>query len=166
MLDVGDAAIDVADDGRAVERRPDERVHLAGRVDVAHPVVAVGVDAEAGEDVDEDPRVVPGVGRVAVGDLVGDVRERAAHLGRDRIGRQERLRIHRVEVVDAVEERRLDPVRAERADDGVEDDRPTKAADVDGPGRGLRVVDDLRAPVADLRREFVRPVHGGPPRLS
>ena len=81
------------------------------------------MDAEAREDVDEDPRVVPGVGRVAVGDLVGDVGERSAHLGRDGVGRQEGLRVHRVEVVDAVQERRLDPVRAQRADDRVEDDR-------------------------------------------
>ena len=31
-----------------------------------------------------------------------------AHLVVDRVGRQERLGVHRVEVVDAVEERRLD----------------------------------------------------------
>ena len=61
MLDVRDAAVDLADERGLVERRPDERVHVAGRVDVAHPVVAVRVDAEAGERVDEDLGVVAGV---------------------------------------------------------------------------------------------------------
>ena len=52
--------------------------------------------------------VVAGVRGVAVAGLVGDVGERPAHLALDRVGRQERLGVHRVEVVDAVEERRLD----------------------------------------------------------
>ena len=89
--------------------------------------------------------VVARVRRVAVAGLVGHVGQRTAHLAVDRVGRQERLGVHRVEVVDAVEERRLDAVRAQRAGDRVEDDRPAQAADVDGPGRRLRVVDDLGA---------------------
>ena len=52
---------------------------------------------------------------MAVAGLVGDVGERAAHLALDRVGRQERLGVHRVEVVDAVEERRLDARCARRA---------------------------------------------------
>ena len=106
-LDVRDPAVDVADDLGAVERGADERVHLPGRVDVAHPVVEVGVDAEAGEDVDERLGVVAGIGRVAVADLVRDVGERATHLALDGVGRQERLGVHRVHVVDAVPQRRL-----------------------------------------------------------
>ena len=81
----------------------------------------------------------------------------------DRVGRQQRLGVHRVEVVDAVEERRLDAVRAQRAGDRVEDDRPAQAPDVDRPGRRLGVVDDLRAGVTDPQREFVGPIHRAPP---
>ena len=69
------------------------------------------MDAEAGEDVDEDLGVVAGVRRVAVGGLVRDVGQRPAHLVLDRVGRQEGLGVHRVHVVDAVEERRLEPAR-------------------------------------------------------
>ena len=157
VLDVGDPAVDVADDGGALERRADERVHLPGRVDVAHPVVAVRVDAEAGEGVDEDAREVAGVARVAVARRVRDVGEGAAHLALDRVGAQERLGVHGVEVVDAVEQRRLEAARAERPGDHVEDDGAAQAADVDGAARGLRVVDDLRP--ADGRRQLISPVH-------
>ena len=161
VLDVGHAAVDVAHDGGPVEGGPDERVHLPGRVDVAHPVVAVGVDAEPGEHVDERLGVVAGVRRVAVAGLVRDVGQRRAHVAVDRIGRQQRLGVHRVDVVDAVEERRLEAAGAQGAGDDVEDDRPAEAADVDGAGRGLGVVDDLRA--FDARGEFVRPVHARAP---
>ena len=160
VLDVRDAAVDLAHEGRLVQRGPDERVQVAGRVDVAHPVVAVGVDAEPRERVDERLGVVPGVGGVAVADLVRDVGQRTAHLGLDRVRCQERLGVHRVEVIDAVEQRRLDAVRAQRPGDRVEDDRPAQAADVDRPRRRLGVVDDLRTGVADPLREFVRPIHG------
>ena len=163
MLDVRDAAIDVAD-----ERRPDRApvrmygIHRAGRVDVAHPVVAVRVDAESGERLDEHAGEMAGVALVAVAGGIGHVGERAAHLAIDRVGRQERLGVHRVEIVDAVQERRLVAVGTQRADDDVEDDGAAQAADVDGAGRRLRVVDDLRA--ADPGREFVSPVHRGSPR--
>ena len=53
-------------------------------------------------------RVVAGVGRVAVAGLVRDVGQRPAHLALDGVGRQEGLGVHRVEVVDAVEERGLE----------------------------------------------------------
>ena len=106
-------------------------------------------------------RVVARVRGVAVAGLVGDVGQRPAHLALDRVGRQERLGVHRVEVVDAVQQRRLDAVGAQRAGDDVEDDRPAQAPDVDRPRWRLRVVDDLRA--ADPGREFVRPVHADLP---
>ena len=142
---------------RPVEGGADVRVHLPGRVDVAHPVVAVGLDAEAREGVDEDPREVSGVRGVAIAGRVGHVGERTAHLALDRIRRQQRLRVHRVQVVDAVQELRLEAAGAQRPGDHVEDDRPAEAADVDGPGRRLRVVDDLRS--LDTRRQLVSPVH-------
>ena len=132
MLDVGDPAVDVADHGRPVERGPDVRIHRPGRVDLAHPVVAIRVDAEARERVDEDPGEMARVAGVAVAGRIGDVRQRPAHLALDRVRRQERLGVHRVEVVDAVQERRLDAGSAQRPGDGVEDDRTTQAADVDG----------------------------------
>ena len=118
------------------------------------------MDAETRERVDEGLRVVPRIGSVAVAGLVGDVRERTAHLALDRVGRQERLGVHRVEVVDPVEQRRLDAVGPEGARDGVEDDRAAQAADMDGARRRLRVVDDLRARVTDPLSELVGPVHG------
>jgi hypothetical protein len=117
------------------------------------------MDAETGERVDEGLGVVARVRRMAVLDLVGDVRERPPHFVIDRVRRQERLGIHRVEVIDPVEQRRLDAVRAQRTRDRIEDDRAAQAADVDGPGRGFRVVDDLRARVTDPLCQLVRPVH-------
>ena len=66
------------------------------------------MDAEPGEDVDEHAGEVARVARVAVAGRVGHVRQRAAHLALDGVGRQERLGVHRVHVVDAVEQRRLD----------------------------------------------------------
>ena len=94
---------------------------------------------------------------MAVVDLVGNARERAAHLALDGVGRQQRLRIHGIHVVDAVQVRRDDAVGPQCADDDIEDDRPAQAADVDGPGRRLRVVDDLGT--ADGRRQLVGPIH-------
>ena len=158
MLDVGDPPVDVADDRGLVERGPDERVHLAGRVDVAHPVVAIRTDAQPGEDVDEDLGVVASVRGVAVRLLVRDVGERPAHRAVDGVGRQERLGVHRVHVVDAVEIGRLEAASAHRPHDDVEENGATKAADVDGPRGGLRVVDDLRA--GDAGRKLIGPVHG------
>ena len=65
----------------------------------------------------------------------GHVGQRAAHLALDRVGREQRLGVHRVHVVDAVEQRRLEAAGAEGARDDVEDDGAAEAADVDGPGR-------------------------------
>ncbi len=115
------------------------------------------MDAEAGEDVDEDLSVVARVGRVAVARLVGDLRERAAHLALDRIRGQQRLRVHGVHVVHAVQEGRRDAAFAQRPRDDVEDDGAAEAADVDRPRGRLGVVDDLR-PV-NRGGKLVGPVH-------
>ena len=101
---------------------------------------------------------MPGIGRVPVGLLVRDSRERDTHVAVDGVGRQEGLGVHGIHVVDAVEVAGLGAVRPERPNDDVEDDGPPKAAHVDGPGRRLRIVDDLRSAVR--RRKFIRPVHG------
>ena len=145
VLDVGDPAVDVADERGLVEGGPDERVELARRVDVAHPVVAIRDDAEPGECLDEDAREVPGIALVAVARGIRDVGQRTAHLAIDGVRGQERLGVHRVEVVDAVQQGRLDALGPQRPDDRVEDDRPAQAPDMDRAGRRLRVVDDLGA---------------------
>ena len=162
MLDVRDTAVDVADDLGPIEGGSDVAVHVAGRVDVAHPVVALGHDPEAAERLDEDAREVPGIARVAVAGRVRNVGQRAAHLAVDRVVGQERLGVHRVEVVDAVEQAGFDAAGAKGTPDGVEDDRPAKRADMDGTRRRLAVVDDLRS--ADAGGELVGPVHVLPPR--
>jgi hypothetical protein len=59
------------------------------------------------------------------------MRQRPTHLAVDGVWRQKRLCVHRVEVVDAVEVRRVEAVRAERAGDRVDDHRAAQAADVD-----------------------------------
>ena len=123
VLDVRDAPVDLADQRGPIEGRPDEAVHLPRRVDVAHPVVTVGSDPEAVEEVDEDLGVVPGVRRVAVVDLVRDVGQRRPHVALDGIGRQQRLGVHRIHVVDAVQVGRLDAAGAEGPGDDVQDDR-------------------------------------------
>ena len=79
---------------------------------------------------------MPGVARMAITGRVGHVGERPAHLAIDRVGRQERLGVHRVHVVDAVQQRRLVAVGAQGTSDDVEDDRATEAAHVDRP-RGV-----------------------------
>jgi hypothetical protein len=155
MLHVRHAAIEVSHHMRPIERGPDVAIHRPGRVDVTHPVVAIRLHPEIREQVDEHLRVVSGVRGVPVPDLVGDVGERHAHRALDGVRRQERLGVHRVEVVDAVQQGRGMAGRAQRAGDDVEDDRPAEAPDVDRARWGLRVIDDLRS--GDPRRELVRP---------
>ena len=102
MSDVRHADVDLADRRGGVERGADVSVHGAGPVDLAHPVVGVGPDAEAVEGVDEDLREVARVRRVAVAGRIRDVRKRHAHGALDGVRRQERLGVHRIEVVDPV----------------------------------------------------------------
>ena len=101
--------------------------------------------------------VVTGIGGVAVAGLVRDGRQGRAHVAIHRVGRQERLRIHRIHVVDPVDQGRGDAVGTQRSHDHVEDDGPAEAPDVDGARRGLAVVDDLGA--GHPRRQLIRPVH-------
>ena len=70
---------------------------------------------EPGERVDEGLGEVAGVRGVAVAGLVRDVGQRTAHLVLDGVRREERLGVHRVEVVDAVEEAWSAMPRARRA---------------------------------------------------
>ena len=86
------------------------------------------------------------------------LRERAAHLAVNGVRGQQRLGVHRIQVVHAVQQGRLDTVGAQRAGDDVEDDGAAQAADVHRPGRRLRIVDDLGPD--RLLRKLVSPVHG------
>ena len=156
MLDLGHALVDRAHSFGPIERNPDVRIDLARRIQLAHPVVAVGPDAEAGKRVDEGLGVVARVRGVAVAGLVGDMGQRPAHLVLDRVGGQERLGVHRIKVVDPVQQGGGGPAGAQRPGDHVEDHRPAQAADVDG-ARGA-VVDDLRPD--DRGGQLVRPIHG------
>jgi hypothetical protein len=140
-----------------VQGAADVRVHAAGAVDLAHPVVGVGPDAKAVEGVDEDAGEMPGIRGVAVAGRVRHVRERHAHRALDCIGGQQSLGVHRVEVVDAIAQLDLATGIAERAGNRVDHDRPAEAADVDRARRCLRVVDDLAAP--GRRRDLVSPEH-------
>ena len=62
----------------------------------------------------------------------GHVGQRHAHVLLDRVGRQQRLRIHRVEVLDAVAELDLRAVLGDGAADGVVQHDAAQAADMNG----------------------------------
>ena len=62
------------------------------------------------------------------------------------------------EVVDAIEVGGLHAGGADGAHEDVVDDRSTQAADVDGAGGGLRVVEDLGS--GESGRQLVGPEHG------
>jgi len=156
--DVRHSPVDLADERGAIEGEADERVDRTGRVDVAHPVVTIRVDAETRERVNELAGEMSRVARMAVASRIRDVRQRAAHLAIDCVRGQQRLGIHGIHVVDAVEQRRLDSIGPEGAGDHVEDHRSAQAADVHRPGRRLRIVDDLGSD--SLPRELVSPIHG------
>jgi hypothetical protein len=149
--------IDLADRGGRVEGGADVSVHGARAIDLAHPVIGIGADAEPVEGLDEDAGEVPRVRGVTVARGIGNVCQRHAHRALDGVGGEQRLGVHRIEVVDAVAQLDLHARVAERAGDGVDHHRPAQAADVDGPRRGLRVVDDLAA--GGRRCELVSPEH-------
>ena len=113
---------------------------------------------KAREHIDEDAGEMARIARMAVAGRIGHVRQRAAHLALDGVRGEQRLGVHRVEVIHAVQQGRPDAVGAQRSRNDVEDDGSAQAADVDGPGRGLGVVDDLRPD--RLLRKLVSPVHG------
>ena len=98
-----------------------------------------------------------GVRGVAVVRRVRDMRERHAKGAFHRVTTQHGLSVHGIEVVDPVQDRRLQATIAERAGDDVEGHRAAQRTDVDGAGGCLAVADDLRA--RDARRELVSPVH-------
>ena len=60
------------------------------------------------------------------------MRERYAHVLLDRVGREQRLRVHRIEVFDPVAELDLGPVLGDGATDRVVQHDTAQAADVNG----------------------------------
>ena len=56
------------------------------------------------EGVDEDAGEMPGIARVAIPDRVWHMGERPAHFAFDGVGGQERLGIHRIHVIDPVQQ--------------------------------------------------------------
>ena len=147
MVDGGDRAVDVEDHVGVVERLGDVRIHGARRVLLAHPV-QLRMDAEVGERLQEERREVARVVRVRAAVRRRHVRERHAHVLLHRVGSQQRLRVHRVEVLDAVAELDLVAVLGDGATDRIVEHDAAQAAHVDRARRRLGVVDDL--PAADL----------------
>ncbi len=128
-----DPPVDVDHERGTLQGQPQVWVDRAGGVQIAHPV-QLGMDAESVERGEvrahEGPRVVRSGGRL-VGRR-GHTHEWRAHVAVDRVARQQRLVVHRVHVVDAVEESRVDTTLAQRPPDRVVDDRAAQAADMDG----------------------------------
>ena len=160
-LHIADAHVQIANHLRLIKRRTDKRIELPGWVDLGEPV-ELGANAEARkgweeERADEVSRVVFG----ATPFRSRYVCEWHAHVPLHRVGGQERLRIHRIHIFDAVAELHGDAAVAQGTSNGVVHDRPTKAANVHRPRWGLRVVDNLGP--GDTCGEFVCPIHAGNP---
>ena len=84
-----------------------------------------------------------------------------AHVTLHRVGGEERLRIHRIHIFNAVAELHGDAAVAQGTRNGVVHDRSAEAANVHRPRWGLRVVDDLGP--GDACGEFICPIHAGNP---
>ena len=128
MVDVRDALVDRADRLGVAQDKIDLFVERPRPVQVAHPV-ELRCDPEAGEERDETSRVVirevrPD-GRIRARDHV----ERFSHVLGHPGPFLHRLRVHRVVVVDRVDESDVERVRLERAEERVTDDRSTKTGD-------------------------------------
>ena len=110
-LHLADPEVHVADRLGAVEGAPDEGIHRAVAVQLAHPV-DLRPDAEPREGAHEE--LAHEVARVGCGRAPGwsrNVRQRHAHVAFHRIGREQGLGVHGVEVVDPVEEAARAPSR-------------------------------------------------------
>ena len=154
-----DPAVDLANPIGSVQRELDVRIHPARGVELADPVELRG-DTERLEGPEEDlPYEVPGVVGRAATFRRGHAGKWRTHVAVDGIGCELGLGVHRVHVVDAVEERRGHTRCLQRAMDGVVEYDPTQRSDMDRPRRGFGIVDDLRS--ADGSGEFVGPIHGG-----
>ena len=160
-LHVADAHIEIANHLRLVEGGANKWIELPGWVDLREPV-ELGANAEARKRREEEcPHKVPRVVFSAAPLRCGNVCERNAHVALHRVGGEERLRIHRIHIFNAVAELHGDAAVAQGTSNGVVHNRPTKAANVHRPRWGLRVVDNLGP--GDACGEFICPIHAGNP---
>ena len=160
-LHVADAHIEVTNHLRLVEGGANKWIELPGWVDLGEPV-ELGANAEARkgweeERADKVSRVVFGAAPLGC----RNVCKWDAHVALHRVGGQERLRIHRIHVFDAIAELHGDAAVAQGTCDGVVHDRSAEATNVHRPRWGLGVVDDLGP--GDACGEFICPIHAGNP---
>ena len=142
-LDVTDAQVDGSHSIGSIQRELDIGIHPAGRVQLADPV-ELGLDTERLERAEEDlAHEMAGVVGRAAAFRGRDAAQRCAHVALDGVGGQQRLRVHGVHVVHAVEKGGIDAGLPQRPIDRIVEDDPSQAADVDRARRRLRIVDDL-----------------------
>jgi hypothetical protein len=123
-------AVDVEDHVRVVEGASHVRVHRARRVLLAHPV-QLGVNAEVGEGLQEERREMARVVWMGTALRGRDVSQRDAHVLLDGIGRQQRLGVHRVEILYPVAELYLAAMPGDRPANGVMEHDAAQAAHMD-----------------------------------
>ena len=90
------------------------------------------MDAQVGERLEEERREMAGIVGMRRTLRRGDVGKRDAHVLLDRIGRQQRLRVHGVEILNAVAELDLRAMLRDRAPDRVVQHDAAQAAHVNG----------------------------------
>ena len=160
-LHIADTHVEIANHLRLIEGGANEWIELPGGVDLREPV-ELGANAEARKGWEEErphkvTRVVFGAAPLGC----GDVREWHAHVALHCVGGEERLRIHRIHVFDAVAELHGDAAVAQGAGNSVMHDWSAEGANVHRARWGLGVVDDLGP--GDACGEFICPIHAGNP---
>ena len=130
---MADAHVDRPHQIGSVEGELYVRIHSAGVVQLGDPV-ELGPDAEWFERLEEDRahEVASVVGRGAAF-WCRHTREWRSHVAVDRVRGQQRLRVHGVHVVDAVQEARLPAGAQQSPIDRIVKDDAAQGADVDRP---------------------------------
>ncbi len=90
------------------------------------------MDAQVGKGLEEERREVARIAGMRRTRRRRHVGKRDAHVLLDRVGRQQRLRVHGVQVLDAVAELDLSAVLGHGAPDGVMQHDAAQAAHMDG----------------------------------
>jgi hypothetical protein len=143
MIDVCDALVDLADRLGVPQHQVYLLVERARPVEVAHPM-ELGSDPEACEERDKAGRVIVGEVRSHGRIRARDRAEWLAHVLGHARALLHRLRVHRVVVVNRVDEAHVEAMRLERAEQRVADDRATKTRDRHRPRGGLRIAHHVR----------------------
>jgi len=129
---------------------------------VAHPV-ALGLDAQLGEDVEELADEVLGHVRRLGSWRRGDVAEGLAEVHLEVGVLAGGDLVERVVVVDPEQVAHRHPAALERPEDGVVEEHAPQGPHVDAPGGRLGVVDDVRLGAVDGGGEIGEPEHGRAP---